>query len=550
MLAFGEDINGNAVVAAYNASTLASLLAPVPYGVENFFGAVDLRDGRVVVAGFDINYDIALFVLDLRTLPAVPSPPVQFGCAGSYAGACPPGFNTAADGLVPLAAAGDGAGSIDVAASLDDGNAAIASLSTGTFETLVDTFSPNLIESIVAAASTPIFVATKPGDDLAVAFGSNGALRWFVDAASPTVAASVSLPGLGVLPTIDYAFVAGDGDNNVLVVDIATGQRVARVNFDVAPGGDGYADAAAWVPSAAGLEGDLIFPSTAFPGLLRFPTGTDAPSAISRTPAIGFVAAASDARNAWAVTGGATPLVEGFLDGAWDAPLPVLLASGAQPRRVAARGRLLAVAHDEGLSLIDADAAPTPPATAGVTAIPSAGAPAFYGLGFTPGGDVWAVVERDDDVTVGFWTPASLVAGGTPRASWIVPGTTSASRTASVRTAALLEDGLWVFWSDVDAQESFATLFDATLGEGRTVPASDQLLEIHAISPNGRLLVHRETGGSLGFAVRFFRADPEAGFPEVGSLIFNERVEGFTFDSSGERLYVITQSPDRIVTID
>jgi hypothetical protein len=50
--------------------------------------------------------------------------------------------------------------------------------------------------------------------------------------------------------------------------------------------------------------------------------------------------------------------------------------------------------------------------------------------------------------------------------------------------------------------------------------------------------------------VRFFRADPGLGFPEVGRLVFENRVTGLAFDATGERLYVLTQGPDRIVTID
>src|SRR5512133_248767 len=392
LLAFGEDDVGAAVVAAYNASTLAQLLAPVPYGVEGFWGAADLRDGRVVVAGFDANYDVVLFLLDLRTLPALPPAPVQFGCAGSYTGACPPMFNAPGD-LVPLAAADNGTGTVYVAAPLDDGNAAVASLSTGapTFDTLVDTFSPTLIESIVASSSTPIFVATKPADDLALAFGSNGALHWFVDAANPTVAASVNLPGIGVLPAVDYAFVAGDGDNSVLVVDMATGQRVSRISFDVQPRAGGYADAAAFVPSATGGDGDVVFPATAFPGLVRLPLGTDPPTAISRTASIQAVAVASETATLWAAASGAPPQVEGwvgFSDGIYAQYVRAALA--ADPQRIAAHGTTVVVGHGAGLSLVDSSVQQA--GVADAAAIPGIAAPTFLGLGFTPEGKVWALV--------------------------------------------------------------------------------------------------------------------------------------------------------------
>jgi hypothetical protein len=556
LLAFGEDGVGAAVVSAYNASTLAQILAPLNYGVEGFWGATDLRDGRVVVAGFDANYVVALFLLDLRTLPALPPAPVQFGCAGSYTGACPPMFNAPGD-LVPLAAADDGAGAgtVYVAAPLDDGNAAVASISTGapTFDTLVDTFSPTLIESIVASSSKPIFVATKPGDDLALAFGGNGALHWFVDAANPTVAASVNLPAIGVLPAVDYAFVAGDGDNGVLVVDMATGQRVSRISFDVQPRAGGYADAAAFVRSATGGDGDVVFPATAFPGLVRLPLGTDPPTAISRTAAIQAVAVAPETATLWAaasaepVIGSPPAQVEGwvgFSDGAFAQYVRAALA--ADPQRIAAHGTTVVVGHGAGLSLVDSSVQQA--GVADAAAIPGISGPTFLGLGFTPEGKVWTLVTGSSvtdpliSVTeVQLWEPGSIVSGGLPTATRPVLWNNL--------TAAWLEDGLWIFGSD-EAGLRHGQLLSAALGEVRTVGASDRLGEIHAVSPNGRLLVCRESTTALGFPVRFFRADPDAGFPEVGSLVFDARVEALTFDASGERLYVLTQLPDRVVTID
>ncbi|HSN16271.1 MAG TPA: hypothetical protein VLT61_16680, partial [Anaeromyxobacteraceae bacterium] len=171
-------------------------------------------------------------------------------------------------------------------------------------------------------------------------------------------------------------------------------------------------------------------------------------------------------------------------------------------------------------------------------AIPGMTAPAFGGLGFTPEGKVWARVGTE----VQLWEPGAIVSGGLPTATWTVPW--------NAPTAAWLEDGLWVFGSDGDGLRHGA-LLSATLGEVRSVGASDRLGELHAVSPNGRLLVSREQAPSaLGFPVRFFRADPDAGFPEVGSLVFDARVEALTFDATGERLYVLTQLPDGIVTID
>jgi hypothetical protein len=550
VLVFGTDTGGAEVVSGFSEMNLSPLFGPITYGIDFFFGAADQGNGAVVIAGMSSSSDLVLWTYNAPWSPPAGAPPaaVPLACTPTAGLTCPPPLALASNGLVPLAGSAWGS-YMFAAAAIDGGDLVVAQAPNSGPATVpeilrvVETLNPSPIESLVASTYNNVALATKPADGFSVAFDlGGGGLKWMLDSSRPTAT------GAGR----DLAYIANDDDNDVVVANWVTGQRVARVNFDVAPGADGFADAAAWIPSPSGLDGDLIFPTTAFPGLVRFPIGTEAPAAISSAPDIGFVTAASDARAVWAVSSGAVPFVEGFLDGAWAAPVAALLPTAAHPRRVAARGRRLAVAHDQGLSLIDADAAPVPPATAAVVSIPSATAPLFYGLGFTTDGDVWAVVERDDDVMVGLWSPAAFAAGGLPVATWTVPGTTAAARTASVRTAALLEDGLWVFWTNVDTMESFATLFGlgSTPTEIRTVPASDRLREIHAVSPNGRLLVHREVGGSLGFAVRFFRADPDAGFPEVGSLVFTERVEAFAFDATGERLFVLTQSPDRVITID
>jgi hypothetical protein len=561
---------GNDVMAVHDLPGLAELISPRSIGedpllpVVQTYGAADAGDGRIVVA---VNSawleDISLVTVDLvgpvtdaRLDPVVPAPDVLVASAPSF----PPSpgailTTRPASDLVPLAVGSDGTGRF-VAAALDDGNVAIASLgvSPPSFVFTVETWSPAAIEAIVAGGTSGIALATKPGDDLSVLFDlTTGTLFGSVGGNAPKVSSAD-----GAL-----AFVANDDDNDVAVVNLATGSRVARVNLDVMPGAAGYEGAAAFVPDPNGIDGDVLFPSTAFPGLLRYPTGTGETAAVSRTAAIAYVVAAPDTRSVWAVTGGSTPRVEGYLDGAWSAPVSVDLAGGASPQRVAARGRLLAVGHDLGLSLVDGD---IPISPAEFTAIPGSGAITFHGLGFAPDGAVWAVVER---IRTTFVDSVPLTAGEVQLLRWDVvagllvqslaatfPGspwdevvTPAVSSTATVRAAAWLEDGLWVFRLDADMLP-VATLLDDAMVPVRTVASNDRLLAIHAISPNGRLIVFREEGGTLGYVLRFFRADPQAGFPEIQTLVFDPRVEGFTFDATGERLYVLTQAPDRLVTVD
>jgi len=292
--------------------------------------------------------------------------------------------------------------------------------------------------------------------------------------------------------------------------------------------------------AGTGLEGDLVFPSTSFPGLLRVPSGTGTPSAISRTPAIERLATSAGDGAIWQVSNGATPRLDGYLGylgGVWDTAVSAVLP--AAPQRLAARGALAAVAHDSGLSLVDG--ASPPAGTAPFADIPGFASPTFLGLGFTPSGDVWLVVTDFALTEAQLWAPGSIVPGGTPSATVAVMN--------GAHSAAWLEDGLWIFGTDGGGIPQ-ATLIGGAFTELRTIPTSDRLGEVHAVSPNSRLLVCREFGGTLGYPLRFFLADPETGFPEVGSLIFTERIEGFTFDTKGERLYVLTQNPDRVITVD
>jgi hypothetical protein len=533
---------GEEVVAGWNATDLTELFPPTPYGVGTCDGAADVRDGRAVVAGYDPNFDrFNLFLLDLTGAPAPPLPVVEFVNAAGYAGPWPPPLHTAFTSRFPVAVAASGGGGPRAAAALEGGDVVLANLGTTPPEYFLDveTFSAMEVEAIVGGQHSGRAVALKPEAGYAFAFSvDDGSLRWIVDANLP--AAVSTLPQVTAMESTDLAFVANAGDNDVLIVNVGTGLTVGSVNFDVGPRGADYGDAATFMPTGAGLDGDVIFPAFTFPGLLRIPIGTGAPSVISRTPEIDRLATSPADGALWQITSGLTPRLEGYLGYAgdtWATAVSVVLP--AAPQRLAAWGTLAVVAHDDGLALVDGA---SPPAGAPPTAaIPNATTPAFGALGFTPAGDVWTLVETDAGPEAQLWTAASIAGSGTPTATRPLGGTP--------HSAAWLEDGLWVFSYD-GAGVPVATLLDGSLSEVRTVATGERLTGIHGVSPNGRLLVLRESGGELGFLLRFFRADPDAGFPEVGSLVFDERVEALTFDAGGERLYLLTQLPDRLITID
>lgn len=514
--------------------TLDGVLGAVPYGVESFSSAADVGDGRIVVAGMDASYAFTLNIVDVAAKRATTAN------ATVALGAPPPITEVSNGGTAayhaPLAVGrANGTGAHLAAVALDDGNIGLADLDAATpaFLPSVKTFSPTLVDSIAVGTSGRA-IATKPGDDLSVEFElATGRMLFGVATPSPRVVSALG----------DLAFIAGDGDNDVAAVNLATGSRVATIGFDVAPGVDAlrYDGLAAFIPGASGVDGDLLFPSSTFSGLLRYSTYTGATTGVERTAAVAAVASDVETRSLWAAYGGVVPAVVGFPLAAWTAPVAVLLPAGAQPQRMAARGTLVAVGHSAGITAFDG-AVPPVGAAPGATIPGVSGAASFHAVGFTDAGKVWALVATDAGDEAQLWSAPPIASTATPGAGWSVPGT--------ARTAVWLEDGLWVFWYDGVASREKATLLDAGMQEVRTVTLSDSLVGVHAVSPNGRLLVVRESTLTVGFLVRLFRADPDAGFPEVGGLVFDSRVSGFAFDATGERLFVLTQSPDRVITVD
>ena len=122
----------------------------------------------------------------------------------------------------------------------------------------VETFSPSAVEGLAGAATLPVVLATKPDDDLSIGVDLvSRSLLWSVPGSAPGPAGARG----------DLAFVAHRGDNDVSVVNLVTGSRVARVNFDVGPGVagvGGYGGAVALAPrnpADADSEDELFFPA-------------------------------------------------------------------------------------------------------------------------------------------------------------------------------------------------------------------------------------------------------------------------------------------------
>ena len=146
-----------------------------------------------------------------------------------------------------------------------------------------------------------------------------------------------------------------------------------------------------------------------------------------------------------------------------------------------------------------------------------------------------------DGEHVQLWDPSHLVSPGTPDSDGVLGRLT-------VTATVALEDGLWIVAADAGGE---ALLLGPDLGVVRTVPLAAPLGTIHAVSPNGRLLIQRAIGGSPGETVlRVFRADPDAGFPQIDQIVVEGNVEGMAFDGTGERLWLVTRAPDGVVLVD
>jgi hypothetical protein len=381
-----------------------------------------------------------------------------------------------------------------------------------------------------------IAVATKPDDDLVLGLDyCNGTVAW-------------GLPTAGARHvTVDHyltsvVWVANDGDNDVQVVNTTTGRQVGRVSFDVAPTSVSVATGAAFAPPdplalyptdelylVAGNPAAVLVHPLGF-GLQACAWRSPHPAAIVRDPSSRAVWGASDGPTA----GTAMELAElsGILP-AFATGSPVGL-----PFAAAFAGDRLVVGHDGGLTAVSAGSVTgtwTPPSQ-----------PYFYNLGAGPAGELvvagtWDLVDR-----VQLWDPAQIGATGAPLAEWT-------AGTDYVDWAVWLEDGLWVQRADYSTMTWTVSRLErsgSSLVEVQSVTPVDPIPYFVGTTPNGRALVRWENRAGGGTALRLFSADPATGFAETLYVALEGTLVGVTFDASGEHAYVVTQGPDRIVTVD
>jgi hypothetical protein len=525
-------------LAAWDLETLGTVVVPtaLPAQITDFTAAADVGDGNAVVLGFDDAFDFRLFLVDVAGTPPlgpVPPPVLAAGALGLDELGTPRLAVAFSDRTAP----GISVGEPLAAVSLASGDLAVARLGAPdpAFVGTVETFSTSTIEALAGAASLPVVLATRPADGLSLG----------ADLVSRQILWSV--PGSGPGPASasgDLAFVAHEGDNDVSVVNLASGSRVARVTFDVGPGaatGIAYGATAALLPAdplQPSLGDELFFPAAAFPGLVRFPLGSGSASVVSRTAGVGVVVASPQSPAVWSAawTASTAGTAEAFL--ARDYSAPGTISVGGAAVLGAATGSLLALFCDGDPGVgIDAQLAVVTGATySGGTGLGAA--TATHGIGFEEAGLIWLAFGRVDGEVVQLWDPSDLASA---QAAVVLPG-------RDTRAALLLEDGLWLLGRSAPTD---ATLLGPDLAEVRTVTLADVIPAVHAVSPNGRLLVYRAPVQVEGETLlRFYRADPDAGFPQLDQIVVPGEVQGLAFDGTGERLWLITRSPDGVVLVD
>jgi hypothetical protein len=463
-----------------------------------------------------------------------------------------------------LAAIAHGAGSHTAVVALDTGWVGLVNLGAlptptahhepshdwTAYVDLVGTYSSAAVRGIAttiaigaSAAARPVAIVTKPDDDLVLGIEiSSASVAWGL----PTRAAWRLAARDGI------AWVANDADNELQVINADLGRQVGRLAFDVAPGtfdAFGDPDPAGGLVFAAADPLDPFSVDTLFvmalspPAILKRPLDSYEPaSCLFRDETLTQVAWDAASRTPWGLERAlyADPLRALAFTGASPATVPIAGAAGA--RRIVFTPSGAVVAHDAGLAAIATGGG----AVAGSVAVTD---PIWGSVAPAPDGRVWLTGTWDGADHVQLWSHADVATGGAPDAEF------TADPTLWIFWGVWLEDGLWVDTWDGVSDPAMVRLVESggVLQSAETVtPAaagSFLLIPPAAVSPNGRTLVMWEYRG-LDTALRLFSADPSTGFAELGYIPLDGTITGAAFDDTGERLYVVTQAPDRVVIID
>ncbi len=420
------------------------------------------------------------------------------------------------------------------AIALDDGRIALARLDGGSpaLAGHLDTGSRTPARSVACAripdpalgiAARLVVIASKRADDLAVA----------VEAEAPPgrIAWSATVPRAS-RAAVDVAsgtvHLAGEADNRVTVLD-AGGALLARRSFDVLPGRDGAVQAAAWIPAGGGSPAALVFAVGSPPGVIELPLAA-APGTFpvyrNRPDAVGVFGpfAPYDPGYRYYFT-----LREQAVSQAgdlWNVAFATQIGQdGPSDAYVGTAGGLLTIDYS----------------TMGTSLSGIAGAE-FVSMGLLQGPRVFAAVADGNGAwTVRAWSEARAAAGDPADSTWSSPG--------PIAGAAVLDDLLWTFHRD--AGDAFvATQLDDALAHPRSVAMREAFDRILAVSPNGLTFVTWEyQPWSWETSVVVWAAGGGA-FERVATVPVQGVVSGVAFGGTGEALYVLARSPDRVVVLE
>jgi PKD repeat protein len=182
----------------------------------------------------------------------------------------------------------------------------------------------------------------------------------------------------------------------------------------------------------------------------------------------------------------------------------------------------------------------------------------FVSLGLLPDGRVYAGLWDGFEWAVKVWTPEYAAAGYDASATWVVPGSGSGagSTFAQLDGVAFVDGQLWAFYWDGSSTDHAVQLDpdrDLAVVSGSSNRLSDTLLNVVTVSPNGKTLVSWERQPfSQNTSVVFWSAADAFfyGFPRIATVPLDGLVSGAAFDGTGEKLYVLTRNPDRIVVLE
>lgn len=483
-------------LATYGALDLAPVMPSTPLGLKVQSDPVDVGDGRFAVIAEDAQGALTLALVDARgaspVVTLLPAPPV------------------AVQALPVALAAGLAGGERLVAVALEGGQVGLASVApvpawrTGR----AGTFSPTPVAALVVAGG--LVLAAKPDDGVVLGIdAASAAVTWALERPRPTALAAG--PG-GV------AWAAGAADNVLAALDAASGVLLGLRAADPQATSASALAGAAWRPAGV-LGAAFAFPVARPPALVTWPLA-GAPEALALPLAPLLVAWDPAAGELWTgdaagvSLGGAGPIpVPGGVGWLGSSPAGLVtlggelgLVQGGQPRPLAT----------------DLDSALAAPARA-------------------EDGRLLAVGSMGLKERARLWSAAALVAAAAPTLDVELPG--------FALQGAFIDGQPWVTWLEPATFEARSARLDAA---GALADEVAGLIPEGLQSPNGRTMVVAEEGllGGGLTSLRVVSLEPAAGFPTVDRIELPAAVVGLAFDGTGERLYVVTRSPDQVLVLE